>query len=85
MKPWIHPQERRSRIYFSIQIAGAVIAMTVAPILLLREPTQDHVLIAAAIVVLGAVVVILGIKVLRNLSYEYRTEPEEEDRTNAPG
>jgi membrane protein YdbS with pleckstrin-like domain len=85
MKPWSHPQERRSRIFWSIQIALGVIAMILAPILLLREPTRDHVLIAAAVVVLGAIGVVLGIKVLRNLSNEYKSEPEGEDRINAPG
>jgi hypothetical protein len=85
MKPWIHPQDRRSRIYWRIQIAVCVIAMIVVPILLLREPTRDHVLIAAAIVVIGVIALILSIRELRKLPEEYRYEAEDEDSNETPG
>jgi membrane protein YdbS with pleckstrin-like domain len=85
MKPWIHPQDRRSRIYWRIQIAVCVVAMIVMPILLLREPTRDHVTIAAAIVVIGAITLILSIRELRKLPEEYRYEAEEEDSNEAQG
>ena len=84
MKPWTHPQERRSRIYWWAQIVIGVIAMIVGPILLLREPTRDHVLIAAAIVVVGAIALFLSIRELRKLPEEYRYEGEEEDSNNGP-
>jgi hypothetical protein len=77
MKPWIHPQERRSRIYWSVQIAVCVVAMIVIPTLLLREPTVDHVLLAIAAVVIGAVLLILCIRELRKLPHEYRYEEGE--------
>lgn len=85
MKPWIHPQERRSRIYWRAQIVIGVIAMIVILILLLREPTRDHVLIAAGIAVLGAIGIVLSVRVLRKLPGEYKYEAEERDSNNGPG
>jgi hypothetical protein len=85
MKPWIHPQDRRSRIYWRIQIALGVVAIIVGPILLLREPTRDHVLISAAIVVIGATALVLSIRELRKLPEEYRYEAQEEESDETPG
>lgn len=82
MNPWVHPQERRSRIYFSAQIFVPVIAMIVIPIILLQDPAQDHVLISAAVLVIGAVVIFLGIRVLKNLRHEYRYEDDRGKRPN---
>jgi membrane protein YdbS with pleckstrin-like domain len=79
MKPWVHPQERRSRIYWSIQIAVGVVAMIGIPILLLREPTVDHVVISVAVVIIGIVALIFSIRELRKLPHEYRYEEEVED------
>jgi membrane protein YdbS with pleckstrin-like domain len=84
MKPWIHPQERRSRIYWSVQIALGVIAMIAIPILLLQEPTGDHILISVAVVLIGVVALIFSIRELRKLPHEYRVE-EENDTTTGPG
>ncbi|WP_458111283.1 hypothetical protein M1D88_13130 [Arthrobacter sp. R1-13] len=81
MKPWIHPQERRSRIYWSIQIAVGVVAMIVILILLLREPTADHVMISVAVVLIGIIALILSVRELRKLPHEYRYEEEGEDTT----
>ncbi|MBT2523272.1 hypothetical protein [Arthrobacter sp. ISL-28] len=79
MKPWIHPQELRSRIYWSTGIVGVVSAMIGVPILLLREPTQDHVVISVAVVVLGIITLPLIIRELRRLPHEYRYEEAGED------
>lgn len=79
MKPWIHPQERRSRIYWLIQIAVCAVVMILIPTLLLRDPTVDHVVIALAVVLIGIVVVIIGLRELRKLPNEYRYEGEEKD------
>jgi hypothetical protein len=85
MKPWTHPQERRSRIYWWTQIVLGGIAMIAAPILLLREPTRDHVLIASAIVVIGAIALFSSIRVLRKLPEEYKYGAEEDDHNRRPG
>lgn len=74
MKPWVHPQERRSRIYWSIQIAVGVVAMIGIPILLLREPTLDHIVLSVAVALIGIVALILSIRQLRKLPDEYRHE-----------
>ena len=58
--------------------------MIVGPILLLREPTRDHVLIAAAIVVVGAIALFLSIRELTKLPEEYRYEGEEDDSNIGP-
>ncbi len=79
MKPWIHPQERRSRIYWWSQITAVVVLMVAGPIILLREPTSEHVLIAAAFVGIGAIVLFLAIKALRKLPEEHRYEAEEDE------
>jgi len=84
MKPWIHPQERRSRIYWWSQIVIVIVVLIVAPVLLLREPTTEHVLIAVAIAVFGLVVIFIDIKVLRKLPDEYKYEPEQDDTSNEP-
>lgn len=76
MKPWVHPQEKRSRIYWSIQITAGVVAMIGIPILLLREPTVDHVMISVAVVLIGIVAVVFSIRELRKLPSEYRHEEE---------
>jgi membrane protein YdbS with pleckstrin-like domain len=85
MKPWVHPQERRTRIYWSIQIAVGVVAMIGIPILLLREPTADHVVISVAVVLIGIVALIFSIRELRKLRHEYRHEEEGEDTPTGPG
>jgi uncharacterized membrane protein HdeD (DUF308 family) len=84
MKPWIHPQERRSRIFWWVQITIGVIALIVGPIFLLREPTRDHLIIAAALVLIGGSALFLSIRVMRKLPEEYRYEAEEEDSNNDP-
>jgi membrane protein YdbS with pleckstrin-like domain len=84
MKPWIHPQERRARIYWWIQIVIVVVVLIAAPVLLLREPTLDHVVIVAGIVVIGLISLFIGIKVLRKLPDEYKYEAEDEDSNNKP-
>lgn len=79
MKPWIHPQEKRSRIYWSIQITVGVVAMIGIPILLLREPTVDHVMISVAVVLIGIVAMVFSIRELRKLPSEYRHVEEGKD------
>lgn len=79
MKPWIHPQERRSRIYWWIQIPVVMVVMILGPILLLREPTPEHVLISALIVAVGAAALVIAIKVLRKLPEEYRYKAEDNE------
>lgn len=41
------------------------------PILLLREPTVDHVVISVAVVITGIVALIFSIRELRKLPHEY--------------
>lgn len=77
MKPWVHPQERRSRIYWSIQMAVGVAAMIVVPVLLLREPTGDHVMISAAVVLIGIVALVFSVRELRKRPTEYRSQKDE--------
>lgn len=84
MKPWIHPQERRSRIYWWVQIVIGIVVIIVMPVLLLREPTQDHVLIAGGIVVIGLIGLFAAFKTLRKLPDEYKYEAEEEDSNGDP-
>jgi hypothetical protein len=79
MKPWVHPQVRRSRIYWLVQIGVCVVAMILIPILLLREPTVDNVVVALAVVLIGIGAVILCVREFRKLPYEYRYEEEEKD------
>lgn len=83
MKPWIHPQERRSRIYWLVQIVLGIAVIIVVPVLVLREPTQEHVLIAGGIVVIGLIGLFAAFKTLRKLPDEYKYE-EEEDNTGGP-
>ena len=80
MRPWIHPQERRSRVYWSLQISVGVAAMIVIPVLLLLQPTADHVVLAMATLLIGALLLLLCIRELRKLRDEYRhADPEEKD------
>jgi multisubunit Na+/H+ antiporter MnhB subunit len=79
MKPWIHPQERRSRIYWWTQILIVVAAVTVILTLLLREPTRDHVLIAVGVGILGVLVLVLSFRELRKLPNQYKYEAEDQD------
>ena len=65
MKPWIHPEEGRARIYWTLQIIGCVVAALVIPVLLLREPTQDHILIALIFTPIAIIGALLGVKTLR--------------------
>lgn len=85
MKPWVHPQERRSRIFFSVQIVVGVVAMIVVPILLLREPTTEHIVIAVAVVLIGIVALIFSIRALKGLAHEYRSEEHIDDVSEGPG
>lgn len=71
MKPWIHPQERRSRIYWTIQIAIVVVVMIGMPILLLQQPTADHIGISIGIVVVGLVTLVISLRQLKKLPQEY--------------
>lgn len=75
MSPWIHPQERRSRIYWTIQIAVVAVVMVGMPILLLQQPTVDHILISIGIGVIGLVTLIISIRQLKKLPQEYQ-QPE---------
>jgi predicted lysophospholipase L1 biosynthesis ABC-type transport system permease subunit len=83
MEPWIHPQERRSRIYWLVQIAVGVVAMILILIFLLRDPTVDHVVAAVAVVLIGVGALILSVRELRKLPHEYRYEEEGKDPPSA--
>jgi hypothetical protein len=76
MKPWVHPAERRSRIYYLLQIAASAVAALLIPILLLQDPTQDHILIALVFTPIAILGVILGLKALKGLSKVYETEAD---------
>ncbi len=76
MKPWIHPQERRSRIYYSVLIVISIVASIAIPLMMLQDPTRDHVIISIVAPIIGIACVILGIKTLKKLPDEYRTDPE---------
>lgn len=88
MRPWIHPQDRRTRIFLFVQIAGASIAAIAIPVMLvvLQEPTRDHIILSIVMPIIGITAVVLGIRALRKLPDEFRTEPEAEgDTTTSPG
>lgn len=76
-----HPHARRTRIRLLIQIPMGVIATIAIPIMLLvlDEPTRDHILISAIMVPLGIFGFIVGIRELKKLRHTFRYEdtPEE--------
>lgn len=76
MQPWIRPQQRRTRIYFFIQIVAASIAAVAIPIMLvvLQEPTRDHVILAIVMPIICVFGVMLGIKSFRKMEKEFRPE-----------
>jgi hypothetical protein len=76
MKPWVHPAERRSRIYLIVQIVACAVAGLLIPVLLLQDPTQDHLLIALVVTPVAILGVVLGFKALKNLPKVYATDPE---------
>lgn len=53
-------------------------AMIGVPLILLQDPTRDHVVVSIAIVLIGAIAIFLGVRVLKNLSHEYRYEEGED-------
>lgn len=77
MKPWIHPAEGRSRIYYLLQIIACAVVAVVTPIVVILEPTTEHVIIAAFVSVVGIVGVFLGFKALKEPPKVYATKAEE--------
>jgi hypothetical protein len=53
--------------------------MIVIPVLLLQQPTADHVVLAIATLLIGALLVLLCIRELTKLRDEYRYAEEEEN------
>lgn len=76
MKPWVHPQDRRSRIYYLAQIIAGTLAGIAIPVMLLQDPTRDHIIISIAAVVICIVGVFLLVRAYRKLPEEFRTESD---------
>lgn len=72
MKPPVHPHERRSRIYWIIQLVVASLGAVAIPVMLLQEPTRDHVIMAIVMPIICIIGAILAIRVLKKLPEEYR-------------
>lgn len=81
MDPMNHPQARRTRARLLIQIPMGAIATIAIPIMLLvvDEPTRDHVLISAFMVPLGIFGFIVGVREFKKIRHTFRYEdtPEE--------
>ncbi|MDN4609602.1 hypothetical protein [Arthrobacter burdickii] len=83
LKPWIHPQDRRSRIVIMIQIImGSVVAIAL-PIMVLQDPTRDHVIIGTVVPIIAIIAVIFLIRAYRKLPEEYRTESDVEPESTS--
>lgn len=78
MKPWVHPLERRTRIILGIQIVAGSVAAVAIPLMLvvLQEPTRDHIILSIAVPIICIVGVWLGIRALKKLPEQFQTEEE---------
>lgn len=82
MEPWIHPLERRIRIILVIKNDPVSVAAVTIPFVLvvLQEPTKDHLILSSAVPIICVVGVLLNIRALKKLPEQFRTE-EETDST----
>ncbi len=81
MDPMNHPHARQTTIRLLIQIPLAAIAAVGIPIMLLvlQEPTRDHVLISVVMVPICIFSFIIGIRELKRLPHTFRFDDSPED------
>lgn len=80
MKPWIHPQERRTRIFLAVQVVVTSLAAIGIPVLLLalQEPTRDHIILSIVMPIICIAGVFFSIIAFRKTPKKFASQPESE-------
>ena len=74
MKPWINPMERRARWYWTVQMVSVAVATGGLSVILLLEPTPGRIWGAAAVVMIGALLLWGARRGMKEAVHEYRMD-----------